>query len=371
MKFRARFEQLLNIIWYPGVVKPNYLIKFFLSLIQPFFALARIFHNQFSQAVQPKSDLTPLIQLLENKLVIVLGNITVGGTGKTPIVAKLYEQLSHLGYSPGIISKGYLGRKVSAEPHRVELADNPNDFGDEPVLLARRLKNCPVVVCKNRVTAIQALLTRFPKTNIILTDDGLQDKKLGYLLNNLSKDQVIKIAVIDAQRGLGNEKLLPAGPLREPKQALFKLDHIIMHQSQERSLECIGDLSSVFWVKSQIIGFEQLNTPLKYTPEQFVQANHSVRAITGIGNPERFFQSLSDLGLLVKPTAYPDHFDFRVTDLKMGDNLPIVITEKDAVKIKAFVDKINTPIWVAKLDIVGIEGLTEKIQEAVMPRSFK
>ncbi len=374
MRFRAKLEQQLNAIWYPvaGSNKLSspldyfiyYYIKFFLFLISPFVWIIRLFYKSKANIDSP---LNFDINLLDQKLLIIIGNITVGGTGKTPIVAKLYEHLSQLGYTPGIISKGYLGCKVSAEPHRVQPQDNPKEWGDEPVLLANRLKDCPIVVCNSRLKAIAGLLTHNPNINIILTDDGLQDKYLAQLASALNKKQVIKIAVIDSQRGLGNEKLLPEGPLRQSKNTLSTVDYLMIHEStgsmEHASINQLPNIETKgIWLRSQIIGFEQLNTNLNFTPLQFAKAFHKIRAISGIGHPERFFQNLMYLGLSVKSTAYPDHFDFQEADLQFEDTLPIVITEKDAVKIKAFSQNIKTPIWVAKLDITGIEGLTDKIQ---------
>lgn len=387
MKLRAKLEQIVSVIWYP----PNrhavlslssnrfdfvlyYLIKIILFLIAPLVFIARlghVFYHYIKKNTASTPDLSTVIKLLDNKKIIIIGNITVGGTGKTPIVAKLYEQLTQLGFTPGIVSKGYLGNKVSANPHQVAVNDNPKEWGDEPVLLAQRLKDCPIIVCKNRVKAIQALLSSYPNVNIILTDDGLQDKTLANLLAQLNKKQVIKCAVIDAQRGLGNQKLLPAGPLRQPKNALLNIDNIIVHGSQHKAehaslikillKELPGLQNNTSYVLSHLVSFESLSSSVCYTPDQFVKTHAIVRGITGIGHPERFFQSLRQLGLKLETCAFPDHVDFQKSDLIFEDNLPIVITEKDAVKIKAFAHKLNTPVWVAKLDLMGVDGVIDRI----------
>ena len=377
MKLRAKLEKVLNTIWYPPKDKSHtalfstfdfvlyYVTKAILFLTSPLVCLARLTHayyHHIKKNIAFEPDLSTAIKLLENKTLIIIGNITVGGTGKTPIVAKLYEHLIQLGFTPGIISKGYLGRNVSASPHIITSDDNPKEWGDEPVLLAQRLEDCRIVVCKNRVTAILALLKTYPKINVILTDDGLQDKNLMLLTSQLNKSQVIKMAVIDSQRALGNEKLLPAGPLRQTKNHLLSLNHLIVHESTGGvEHAAISNLPGIqnkgIWVRSQISAFEQLDGELTFTPLQFSRTFHKVHAVTGIGHPERFFQSLAFLGMLVRSTAYPDHFDFQAADLQFEDNLPIVITEKDAVKIKSFAHTIKAPIWVAKLDITGIEEL--------------
>lgn len=389
MRLRAKLEQILNIIWYPpstvlgtghtvlSLLSNNhfdlvlyYLIKIILFLITPLVFIVRLGHAYYHYIKKflssNPSDLSTVIKLLDNKKIMIIGNITVGGTGKTPVVAKLYEQLTHLGFFPGIISKGYLGNKVSVSPHQVSVNDNPKEWGDEPVLLAQRLKDCPIMVCKNRVTAIQTLLTSFPQVNIILTDDGLQDKTLANLLAKLNQNQVIKCAVIDNQRRLGNQKLLPAGPLRQSKKHLLDLNYLIIHQSlgsiAHKELNDLPGLDTKsISVQSKIVHFEQLNGHLTLSPSQFAQTFHQIRAVTGIGHPERFFQNLIFLGMLVKSTAYPDHFDFQENDLIFDDNLPIVITEKDAVKIHPFAHAIKAPIWVARLDVAGVEGLADKI----------
>lgn len=372
MRFRARLEQQLNAIWYPAALGQKtlsspldffiyYYIKFVLFLISPLVWILRKIFYFFNTKKNTYSSIDFDVCLLDQKIIMIIGNITVGGTGKTPITAKLVEQLTRLGNTPGIISKGYLGRKVSPAPHRVQLNDNPQDWGDEPVLLANRLNNCPVIVCDNRVTGLKFLLTQYPDTNIILTDDGLQDKNLIQLVSGLPKKQIIKIAVIDSQRGLGNEKLLPAGPLRQSKQVLSNLDYLIIHESigniEHASIKHLPGIETKgIKICSQITSFEQLHTDLSFTPLEFAKTFHKIRAVTGIGHPERFFQNLLFLGLSVTPTAYPDHFDFQQSDLAFADNLPIVITEKDAVKIKAFAHIIKAPIWVAKLDITGLEN---------------
>jgi tetraacyldisaccharide 4'-kinase len=406
-QFRAKLEAHLNAIWYPKSYNGwstsksslNYLLLYFIKAIiyltWPLIYIARAGHAIYSFAYSfaysyfsSKAELNSVIKLLSNnKLIIIIGNITVGGTGKTPIVAKLAEQLGLFGYKPGIISKGYLGRNVSTQPHVIKFNDNPQEWGDEAVLLAHRLKTCPVVVCKNRLTAIEALLTQYPHTNIILADDGLQDKNLDCL--SLSQNQqklfkqTLRLAVIDANRGLGNQKLLPAGPLRESIEALSKVDQIIVHESTG-SIRANANASTnhhsntanknkSLSIHSTIVSFTQINpnfTLIKYNPLEWIESFHGirVRALTGIGHPERFFRNLMHLGLDIEPIAYPDHHDFAPEELMFEDiagqtnKTPIMITEKDAIKIQEFAHKVSVPIWVANLDIMGIEPLVEKIQ---------
>ena len=402
-------EKQINAIWYDNQ-KPisgilNYALYFFvqfaLYLSWPFFQLGR-YYISFKSKYKSSFNLEKLNNNINNninsRLMIIIGNITVGGTGKTPLVLQLAEQLKKLGYFPGIISKGYLGRKVlaSAMPHEIKLEDSPRDWGDEAVLLAHKLHTSsdsdpnsdsavPVIVCKNRLKAIEALVQTHPNINIILSDDGLQDNGFMQWVNSLHSAQVLKLCIIDSQRGFGNQKLLPLGPLREPKAKLVNYHHMMIHESHSNfnanfnSGASLPAMNNAIFFQSSIIAFYQLNHTntdlslslslklknLSYKPKQFARAFHTVRAVTGIGNPDRFFQSLKTLGLSLQEKAYADHVHYQVSDLIFGDNLPIVMTEKDAIKIKAFADQIKAPIWVAKLALTGLDPLINIIQDKI------
>lgn len=246
--------------------------------------------------------------------VIIVGNITVGGTGKTPMVIELANLLKKHGYRPGVISRGY-GGKARTWPQQVRRDGDPTMVGDEAILIARRTR-CPMAVGPDRVASAKALL-KYTDCNVIISDDGLQHYALG---------RDIEIAVIDGIRRYGNEKCLPAGPLREPikrlKQVNFKITNGIAGPNEfamtyQAEKLCRADDPEV------TLDIESLK-------------NQTVHAIAGIGNPQRFFNALKQSGLDIIEHAFPDHYPFKKSDLDFGEIHPIVITEKDAVKCQRF-----------------------------------
>lgn len=244
--------------------------------------------------------------------VIVVGNITVGGTGKTPLVIWLVEHLRQRGWKPGIVSRGYGGHSPHW-PRSVKVDSDPAEVGDEPVLLAQRL-NCPIVVSPSRVGAARMLLSD-SDVDMIVSDDGLQHYAL-------ARD--IEISVIDAQRRLGNGLLLPAGPLREPAQRLQEVDGVIMNGG-----EVSGRAMSLRATK--VIRLDGGGSrPLS----EF--AGHTVLGLAGIGHPERFISTLRDAGLQVMPRIFPDHHRFKADDIDGPDTMDVIMTEKDAVKCRHF-----------------------------------
>lgn len=241
--------------------------------------------------------------------VIVIGNLTVGGTGKTPLVAAMALRLLARGLRPGIAARGYGGR-VRRGARRVTPESDPREVGDEPVLLARNT-GCPVAVAPRRVEAAELLIEA--GTNVVICDDGLQHYAL-------ARDA--EIAVVDAARGYGNRWLLPAGPLREPLARLAKTD-LLLRQGVG------GDFELVPGAARPLAGAGQAR-PL----ESF--AGERVHAVAGIGDPERFFDMLRAAGLEVVPHPFPDHHAFREEDLRFQDDDAVLMTEKDAVKCTAF-----------------------------------
>lgn len=245
--------------------------------------------------------------------VIVVGNITVGGTGKTPLVLWLAALLHAHGWRPGIVTRGYRGRSRHW-PLDVTPQTTAHEAGDEAVLLARRA-GCPVVAGPDRIADARRLLEH--GCNIIVSDDGLQHYRLG---------RNLEIAVLDGDRRLGNRLCLPAGPLREPPTRLRSVTLRITNgiaQSGESGMRLVPT------------GFYNLASP-----QQRVEAGHfgrgPVHAVAGIGNPERFFATLRSLGLDVIPHPFPDHHAFRPEDLRFDDDRPVIVTEKDAVKCQSF-----------------------------------
>lgn len=252
--------------------------------------------------------------------VIVVGNITVGGTGKTPVTIWLSRELRERGFSPGIVSRGYGGSKSSSSM-RVDAASDPMVVGDEPVLLARRT-DCPVVVDANRARAAQMLVD--DGVDVIISDDGLQHYRLV---------RTYEICVIDGARGLGNRLLLPAGPMRETIDRLGEVDQVLINAR-------VGDdKQELSVVEQNAIDFEliatevsRLNGSLTRPIERF--AGTTVHAIAAIGNPARFFDMLRTHGIQVIEHAFPDHAKLEKKDLEFGDDFEVFMTEKDAVKIE-------------------------------------
>lgn len=266
--------------------------------------------------------------------VIIVGNITVGGTGKTPLALWLANFLRERGMRPGIVSRGY-GRR-SAAPREVTGGGDPAECGDEPLLLAQR-SNAPVWVGADRVAAARALLLAHPECDVIISDDGLQHYRL-------ARD--IEIAVIDGARGLSNGLMLPAGPLREPAARLTAVDAIVVNISQAARVGFRAIAPAAFAMTLQSRGFHNLLNPdHKAAPEQFM--NRRVHAVAGIGNPQRFFELLQRLGLTFTAHPFPDHHAFGAGDLAFADADFIVMTEKDAVKCRTFATERH---WVLRVD---------------------
>lgn len=269
--------------------------------------------------------------------VIVIGNISVGGTGKTPLAIWLAEKLKLAGYHPGIVSRGYAGSANVVSP--VYADSSAISLGDEPVLLAKR-SGCPVWVGRDRVAAARALLQAHPECNVIISDDGLQHY-------NLRRD--VEVAVVDGQRGFGNACLIPAGPLREPISRLKEMDAVVYNGGQP--------VPGAFPMLLENAAFHNLLEPTRTATAQDF-AGQRVHGIAGIGNPARFFQQLSDQGLQCEQHAFPDHHAFHPADLQSMTAGPILMTEKDAVKCAAFA-KANW--WYLTVNAVVDTALAELI----------
>jgi len=271
--------------------------------------------------------------------VIVVGNITVGGSGKTPLVLWLADFLSAQGKHPGIISRGYGGDARQATA--VTLGSDAAQVGDEPLLLAQR-SHCPVWVGRDRAAVGEALLAACPECDVLICDDGLQHYRL---------QRAVEIAVIDGERGLGNGLLLPAGPLREKPRRLDSVDAVVVNarrsgfiQTSERCRDKSRPTDQSIpdgYFEMQLLGeiFYNLKNPaLRFTAEKFVAefSDKRCHAIAGIGDPQRFFSYLESLGLNITPHAFADHHPFAAEDLRFGENDVVLMTEKDAVKCSLF-----------------------------------
>jgi tetraacyldisaccharide 4'-kinase len=243
--------------------------------------------------------------------VIVVGNVSVGGTGKTPFVIWLAEQLKQRGRKVGIVTRGYRG-KGTDWPRAVTAASDPREVGDEPVLLARRT-GCAVVAGPDRVACVEALLAN-ARVDVILSDDGLQHYRLA---------RVFEVAVVDGARGMGNGLCLPAGPLREPVSRLQEVDAIVVNG---------GDWghAGVFRAQAVVTKVYHLKDGALRTLDSFRAAR--VHAVAGIGNPQRFFDLLRDANLDVEAHPLDDHAEITLDELSFDEPGAVLITEKDAVK---------------------------------------
>ena len=274
--------------------------------------------------------------------VIVVGNITVGGTGKTPLVIYLAEYLKASGYKPGIISRGY-GGLAESWPQWVDADSLAKDVGDEALLIAKQTA-CPMAVGPLRVDAAKLLLDK-ADCDVILSDDGLQH----YALH-----RNIEIAVIDGERRFGNGYCLPAGPLREPIERLTSVDLIIVNgdkqEANEFSMHLVGDLA-----------INLLTGEQKHLADFNAEACY---AIAGIGHPERFFKKLALAGLTTSNKSFPDHYSFKREDIEFSDQQPVLMTEKDAVKCKSFAGQQHWYVPVtAKPDNLFTEQLLNLLRE--------
>lgn len=246
--------------------------------------------------------------------VIVVGNITLGGTGKSPLVAWLSNWLVSQGWSPGIVTRGY-GGTSSHYPLFVTAATNVAESGDEPLMLAQQT-GLPVVADPKRPRGVQALVAA--GCDIVLSDDGLQ---------HLALARDIELVVVDGARGLGNGRCLPAGPLRESPSRLQRVDAVIVNGDSQQALP-VGSVTTMqlaprYWRRLDD-GARFSLAPLPFTLP--------VHAVAGIGNPERFFRTLSDLGVSGDWHPLADHQHYSADALKFADIRPIIMTAKDAVK---------------------------------------
>lgn len=241
--------------------------------------------------------------------VIVVGNVSVGGTGKTPLTIALVRQLRQAGWHPGVASRGY-GRDNEARATWVEAGTASNVGGDEPVLIARRT-GAPVRVDRDRVAAARALIEA--GCDVVVCDDGLQHYRL---------QRDLEIEVIDGARRYGNGRLLPAGPLREPAARAQACDFRVVNGGEPG----FGEWAMHLRADSAM--------PMRGGRAQPLSSfgGHRVHAVAGIGNPQRFFDMLRALGIGVVPHAFVDHHRYEARDLSFGSELPVLMTEKDAVK---------------------------------------
>ncbi len=267
--------------------------------------------------------------------VIVVGNITAGGTGKTPVAAWLAAELHRRGYQPAIVSRGY-GGTVGAQPQQVQPDSDPADYGDEPVLLAR-LTGHPVVVCRDRLAAVNRAAQL--GANVAIADDGLQHYRL---------HRDAELVVVDGARLFGNGYRLPAGPLREGVGRLQSVDAVLVNGGTQ----ACGRRFDL-----RVAQARSLDGAVTCALGDF--AGQEVWAVAGIGNPARFFGSLREFGIRVREVALADHGRADIRDLQRDADLPVLMTEKDAVKYAAVAD-VNVWYVPATMEIADADA------EAVM-----
>ena len=271
--------------------------------------------------------------------VIVSGNLTVGGSGKTPLVLSLVHSLRDAGWRPGIISRGYRGAAESG--HAVSSDGDPSQVGDEPLLLVRR-SGVPVYVGRDRVQTARTLLAAHPECNVIVSDDGLQHYRL---------QRTVEVAVFDG-RGAGNSQLLPAGPLREPLRRLSEVTAVVWNSAPPAgvasSSPIAGAARGLPQFAMQLAGqrFYSLSDRQRYCSAEKLR-DKRLYALAGIGDPSRFFAQLKALGLEFEAHSFADHHDYSAADLAFADDGVLLMTEKDAVKCASLTAR---EAWVLPVD---------------------
>ncbi len=278
--------------------------------------------------------------------VIVVGNIAVGGTGKTPVTLALVEMLRALGAKPGVLSRGYGGR--GPFPLLVTVDAAPRAAGDEPVLMAQRAA-VPLCVAPSRAEAGRTLLAAHPEVDVLLCDDGLQHYAL-------ARD--LEFCVVDGARGHGNGHRLPAGPLREP----------IARAQQCTLLLVNGGDPAPYGAKALRFDLVADNAIHLVTGERRALsafAATTVDAVAGIGNPQRFFDLLAMQGMTVRAHAFADHHDFTADDLAFAGDAPVLMTEKDAVKCRALNLSAGGNLWCVPVTVRFSQNAYARVQECL------
>jgi len=275
---------------------------------------------------------------LENTCVIVIGNITVGGAGKTPFVSYLAQRCMQKGLSVGVIARGY-GRENESELIEVLSENDAQQVGDEALMLKYQL-DCPIAVAANRMDAARFLNEKY-HLDVIISDDGLQHYKL---------PRDYEIIIVDGEREFGNGWCLPAGPLRELVSRLDKADIVISNGI---------NTSYKYQYTVNYSDFVSLENSAVKKPYIEFEAQ-KIHAVAGIGNPKRFFAALEKLGLQVITHAFSDHHAYEQTDIEFNDDLPIIMTEKDAVKCRKF-NKKN--VWYLPMITMPNDKLDNRISK--------
>ena len=274
--------------------------------------------------------------------IVCIGNIVLGGAGKTPLVASLALKLQEAGFTPGIVSRGFGGR-VKSLPIEVTEQSLPKHVGDEPLMLKKRT-GCPVIVCRDRAQAIERLCFHYP-VNVILSDDGLQ---------NTGMWRDFSVCVFNEEQGIGNGLEMPFGPLREPISAVHQMDAIVVRGTnypKETLIEMgIETKIPTFGSVAQMAYVYRSDKPEIHRPLDYLKDHGNFDAVAGIASPRRFFEGLQLAGLMIKEHTFPDHYVFSAADTAELSN--VITTEKDAVKL---VHLLKGPFWVVVLESVQPE----------------
>jgi tetraacyldisaccharide 4'-kinase len=340
--------RLIEKVWFDGHQAKWWLVPLLLPLTGLFYLLSSIRRIAFSLGL--------FKSFLVSKPVIVVGNIGVGGNGKTPIVIYLVELTKTLGFKPGVISRGY-GGKAETYPYVVSNNSTAHEAGDEPILIYNRC-HVPVVVGSDRVANAQKLIEL--GCDVIISDDGLQHYRL---------QRDLEIIVVDGKRLFGNGLLLPAGPLREGCWRLNNADMVIYNGKSKISSDGghLNKKSSLMTLVATKL--RHIKTGKEVDLSDFLANNLDVNAIAGIGSPQRFFDTLQSLGFnLIKQKGFIDHKNFKSDDFNQFKNdLPLLMTEKDAVKCQKFT---QSHWWYLPVDAQFCEQdeqlLVESIKKLVM-----
>lgn len=292
--------------------------------------------------------------------VIAVGNLTVGGAGKTPLTIALVEGLRARGFRPGVVSRGY-GRRVN-DLRRVAADASASDVGDEPLLIARRT-GVPVAVAPGRYVAAR-LLASSGEIDVLIADDGLQHY-------TLMRD--IEVLVVDGRRGLGNLQVVPAGPLREPLERGDACDFVVLNVGTAAATETPPSgaafpqalVARSVAMQLRTADAVALGTDARTPLAAF--AGQRVHAVAGIADPERFFATLREHGIEPIPHPFPDHHAFAAADLAFADTLPILMTDKDAVKCMAFAtDRMHRVPVDAGVPAAFLDALARRVRDTVV-----
>ncbi len=332
---RSSFEHSLNEIWYRPEPPPWYL-----RAVEPVYRILLELDRKRAAGRRAED--------LEGRCIIVVGNLTAGGSGKTPCVVRLCKLLRQAGLKPGVVSRGY-GRKDKAL-RLVNRDSSPELVGDEPLLIARRT-GVPVVVGPDRAAAARRLFA--DGVDVVVSDDGLQHHAM---------PRAIEICVVDSERGLGNQHLLPAGPLREFPDRLREVDHVVVNGARQDwpGSEHLGEVQPVH-MEIQARKVINLNDDLGWRLSQF--AGCKAHAVAGIANPERFFELLRHARIDIQEHVFPDHHAFSQNDFEsISGDIPVIMTEKDAVKVSGL-DLPNA--WYLAVDAVFPSYWEQQVLEQV------